>query len=277
MASLYAPSEKGFDVRLEAVDHCQIGLLRELSSSVGARLALKGGMAMRAAFGSMRLTKDIDFDRDQTISQESLKKSLERSLLRAAHVARLSSPKVRVTKDTGTTLRVRLEGALSGKTDVRFDVEVSGRAAPAAAHLRSVIVAPPARYAMAPFPVATYTDQALAAMKISAALSAQRNAPRDLYDLRDLIWAHADPTDLLAEQDADLLEDLSERALGKLELITFQLAQQELLPYLPADVRQAINQDGWIEMTLMVADTIQCWCKDAMKLQQARHRSQGPI
>lgn len=277
MASLYTPSERGFDARLEAIDHCQIGLLRELSSNAGARLTLKGGMAMRAAFGSMRLTKDIDFDRDPTISQDALKKNLERSLLRAANITKIASPKVKVTKDSGTTLRVRLEGALSGKTDVRFDVEVSGRTPPAATNLRSVIVAPPARYAMAPFPVTTYTDQALAAMKISAALSAQRNAPRDLYDLRDLIWAHTDPTALLADQDVDVLKDLSERALGKLELITFQLAEQELLPYLPPAERQAINEDGWVEMTLMVADTIQGWCNDAMKLQHARHRPKGPI
>ena len=47
--------------------------------------------------------------------------------------------------------------------------------------------------AMAPFPVVTYTNSALAVMKIGAALSEQRNAPRDLYDLRDLIWARTDP------------------------------------------------------------------------------------
>ncbi|HSV50525.1 MAG TPA: nucleotidyl transferase AbiEii/AbiGii toxin family protein [Burkholderiaceae bacterium] len=270
---LYTPSERGFDAGLEAIDRCQVGLLRELSGQLGNRLTLKGGMAMRVAFGSMRLTKDIDFDRDQTISQDALKKNLERMLVRAASTAGIRSPKVQITKDTKTTVRARLEGTIGGKTDARFDVEVSGRDTPARENVRSEIVTPPAKYAMAPFPVTTYTNAALAAMKIGAALSAQRNAPRDLYDLRELIWARADPTELLSRQDADLLKDFSDRALGKLELLTFQLAQQELLPYLPPDDRRALNEAQWIETTLMVADTIQGWCKAALELQQ---EPQGP-
>jgi len=36
-------------------------MLRDLASA-DARLILKGGMAMRVVVGSMRLTKDVDFD-----------------------------------------------------------------------------------------------------------------------------------------------------------------------------------------------------------------------
>lgn len=273
MALLYAPSETGFDGRLEAIDRCQVGLLRELSAQLGNRLILKGGMAMRAAFGGMRLTKDIDFDRDRTISQDALKKNLERMLVRAAGGAGMRGPKAQITKDTKTTVRARLEGIVADRTDARFDVEVSGRDAPAPGNVRTEIVVPPPKYSMAPFPVTTYTHAALAAMKIGAALSAQRNAPRDLYDLRDLIRAHADPTELLARQDADLLKDFSDRALGKLELLTFRQAQQELLPYLPRDDRQALDEGQWIEMTLMVADAIQGWCKAALERQQQQAHS----
>ena len=40
-----------------AIDRCQVGLLRALATQYSARLYLKGGMAMRALFGSLRLTK----------------------------------------------------------------------------------------------------------------------------------------------------------------------------------------------------------------------------
>lgn len=274
MTQLYTPSERGFDARLEAIDRCQVGLLRELSSQLGNRLVLKGGMAMRASFGSMRLTKDIDFDRDQTISQDTLKKNLERLLLRAASTSGLRAPKAEITKDTKTTVRARLVGSIGDKSEARFEVEVSGRDTPASENVRTEIVVPPAKYSMAPFPVTTYTNAALAAMKVGAALSAMRNAPRDLYDLRDLIWAGADPTELLAKQDADLLQQFSDQALGKLELLTFEHAQQELVPYLPPDDRQALDEERWMEMTLLVAETIERWCKAALKMQQASGQSQ---
>lgn len=268
MSSLYTPTEKGFDPRLEAIDRCQVGLLRELTGDLGERLILKGGMAMRAAFGSLRLTKDIDFDRHESISQASLTKGLQKTLTRAAGIAGIREPKAEITKDTKTTVRARLQGVIGSGMDVRFDVEVSGRPAPSRENVRVEIVTPPQRYSMAPFPVTTYTNEALAAMKIGAALSAQRNAPRDLYDLRDLVRAGTDPTRLLATQDEALLADFSARALGKLEMLTFELAQQELLPFLPPPERAALSEDAWIETTILVAERIQSWCEAALQLQQ---------
>jgi hypothetical protein len=121
---------------------------------------------------------------------------------------------------------------------------------------------------MAPFPVVTYTNSALAVMKIGAALSEQRNAPRDLYDLRDLIWARTDPTELLAQQDTDLLEDFINRAPAKLELLSFELAQQELLPYLPPESRHALDEANSLDATIMVSQTIQQWCRAALAQQR---------
>jgi hypothetical protein len=95
---------------------------------------------------------------------------------------------------------------------------------------------------MAPFPVVRYTNSALAVMKIGAALSEQRNAPRDLYDLRDLIWARTDPTEFLA--------------------------QQELLPYLPSESRHALDKANWLDATIMVSQTIQHWCRPALAQQR---------
>jgi predicted nucleotidyltransferase component of viral defense system len=264
MANLYTPTEKGFDSRLEAIDRCQVGLLRELAGDLGNRLILKGGLAMRVAFGSIRLTKDIDFDRDESISQAALKKGLGKLLVRAAGTAGIREPKAEITKDTKTTVRVRLKGLIGESTDVRFEVEVSGRDRPSKENVRVEVVVPPPRYSMAPFPVTTYTNDALAVMKISAALSDQRNAPRDLYDLRDLIWAGVEPIKLLSRQDVDILKDLPSRALGKLEMLTYDLAQQELLPFLPPAERAALTEDAWLEAALLVDERIQQWCVAAL-------------
>jgi predicted nucleotidyltransferase component of viral defense system len=268
MISLYSPADRGFDRRLDAIDRCQLGLLRDLAGQLGKRLVLKGGMAMRAAFGSVRLTKDIDFDRDGTISQETLKKNLGRLLVRAASGAGIREPMAEITKDSKTTVRARLSGTVGKGVDVRFDIEVSGREAPSPQNVREAIVVAPASYAIAPFPVTTYTNAALAAMKIGAALAAQRNAPRDLYDLRDLIRAGADPVTLLSGQAPDLLADFSANALSKLEMLSFQQAQQDLLPYLPPEERQRLDENTWIDMTLMVAQTIEAWCDAALEVQR---------
>jgi len=270
MAILYTPSEMGFDSRLEAIDRCQVALLRELAGQLGNRLILKGGMAMRATFGSTRLTKDIDFDRDSRLSQDALKKGLSRLLVRAAGTAGIREPKAETTKDTRTTVRVRLQGVIGAQTDVRFDVEVSGRGTPDKDNVRAEIVVPPSKYAMAPFPVTTYTNEALALMKIAAALSEQRNAPRDLYDLRDLVRAGTNPAMLLMRQEPGLLHDFSARSLGKLEMLSYGLAQQELLPFLPPAERDALTEDEWIDATLLIAGKIQAWCKEALALQEAQ-------
>ncbi|MFT4100232.1 MAG: nucleotidyl transferase AbiEii/AbiGii toxin family protein [Burkholderiaceae bacterium] len=275
MSILYTPTERGFDPRLEAIDRCQVGLLRELVGQQGNRLILKGGMAMRAVFGGLRLTKDIDFDRDPSLSQDALKKGLLSNLVRAATAAGIRAPKAEITKDTKTTVRARLAGTVAHGTDVRFDVEVSGRRTPNRANLRAEVVSAPARYAMAPFPVTTYTHEALAAMKIAAALSEQRNAPRDLYDLRDLVRAGVDPTALLAQQDPALLQDFAHRALRKLEMLSYPLARQELLPYLPAGERDALTEEAWIEATLLVAQRVVQWCEAALQRQQHRCAVQG--
>lgn len=62
MSELYDPVTRGFSEPFSTVDRAQIAMLREIAAS-GARLVLKGGLAMRVVVGSMRLTKDVNFDR----------------------------------------------------------------------------------------------------------------------------------------------------------------------------------------------------------------------
>ena len=184
MAILYDPKDRGFSDALSAVDRCQIAMLRELAQTTGGRLILKGGMAMRVAVGSMRLTKDVDFDRAEGVSTASVQGSIKRALQYAAQSAGLRGPEIDVGKSTETTVRMRLAGMVAGAS-VRFVVEVSGRNPVARDCHSRVQVVSPARYGMAPFMVDTYSHPMLAASKVMAVMSANRNVPRDVYDLND--------------------------------------------------------------------------------------------
>lgn len=269
MAAIYSPSSRGFDDRLTSIDRCQVALLREVVGQYGQRLVLKGGMAMRAVFGSLRLTKDIDFDREPSLSMDSLKAGMPKALVRAAANAGIRQPQAEITKLTLTTVRARLVGVAPTSELVRFEVEISGRNAIPADWKRRTTVAPPANYGMAPFVIESYSNDALAAMKIAAAMSEARHAPRDIYDLQDLIAANANPAALLAlRSPAKALHTIRDTALSKLEMIGFDLAREELLPYLPPDVRESLTADRWLEYTLLVAATLERWCQSALDMQQ---------
>lgn len=130
MTTICDPAESGFDERLGRIDRCQIALLREIAAAYGPRLTLKGGMAMRAVFGSMRLTRDIDFDRDPSVSLDSAKKALPKALVRAATNAGIRQASAEVTKSTGTTIRVRLVGHSTSGVELRLQQRSRGDATP---------------------------------------------------------------------------------------------------------------------------------------------------
>jgi predicted nucleotidyltransferase component of viral defense system len=263
MTILYDPKDRGFGDAMSAIDRCQIAMVRELAHTTDGRLILKGGMAMRMAVGSMRLTKDVDFDRADGVSTAAVQSSVKRALQYAAQSAGLRGAEVDPGKTTETTVRMRLVGTLAG-APVRFVVEVSGRNPVPRDCQARVQVAPPARYGIAPFVISTYSHAMLATSKILAVMSVNRNVPRDVYDLNDLLTV--DPVALIAQRirPADLLQ-IQEGVLTKVCAIDFDLAHQELVPYIPPDQRDALDQARWEEMTLNVAQAIQQWVAHALQ------------
>ncbi len=263
MSILYDPKDRGFSGGLSSIDRCQIAMVRELANATDGRLILKGGMAMRVTVGSMRLTKDVDFDRADGVSTASVQSSVKRALQYAAQSAGLRSPEIDPGKSTETTVRMRLTGAVGGAT-VRFVVEVSGRNPVPRDCQSRVQVVPPARYGIAPFVMTTYSHAMLAASKVMAVMSANRNVPRDVYDLNDLLTVN--PISILHSRiNPAELWDIKNTVLDKVSAIDFHQAQQELLPYIPPDQRDAISQARWEDMTLNVAQMIQKWVTSAIE------------
>jgi predicted nucleotidyltransferase component of viral defense system len=264
MSNLYDPHARGFSEALSVIDRCQIAMLRELANASDGRLVLKGGMAMRVAVGSMRLTKDVDFDRADGVSTASVRASVKRALQYAAQSAGVRGAEIDPGKSTETTVRMRLTGTVASDP-VRFVVEVSGRNPVGHDCQTRVQVVPPPRYGIAPFLISTYTHEMLAASKVMAVMSANRNVPRDVYDLNDLLAL--DPTSILASRmQPEALQEINETVLDKVCAIDFSMAQQELLPYLPPDQRQPLTHERWDEMTLNVANAVQSWVTRALSV-----------
>jgi len=256
MNAMYDPKDRGFPERFSLIDRAQVAMLRELASA-DARLVVKGGMAMRLVVGSLRLTKDVDFDRAADISTASVRASVRKALVYGAQSARLLGHQIDDLKMTETTVRMRLSGSLAG-TPVKFVVEVSGRRKLSGDCHARITVTPPSRYGIAPFTMSAYTHEMLAASKIAAVMSPNRNVPRDVYDLNDL--RSAQPQHLLQRHfEQQALADWKLACLAKMTAISFDQANTELLPYIPPDLRDALDRPAWEEMTLNVAEQVERW------------------
>ena len=65
---------------------------------------------MRVAVGSMRLTKDVDFDRAEGVSTACVQSSVKKALQYAAQSAGMRGAEIDPGKSTETTVRMRLAG-----------------------------------------------------------------------------------------------------------------------------------------------------------------------
>ena len=270
---MYDPADQGFSPQMRAIDQCQMALLRAVSIRYGARLYLKGGMAMRVLFGSLRLTKDIDFERDPSLTTANLKASMHQCLGTAALTAALRAPQIAVTKETATTLRVVLRAKLLTEEPVRYEVEISGRSLPPSAHLKRINVVPPISYRMTQFAVNTYDEHAMAAAKTLALHADNRSVPRDIFDLSDLLAQGANPIALLALRPSHRLREMAGNTIAYVDAIGWARANEELLPYLPLGVRESFDADAWDAMRLKVAERVDEWLAHA--LDEATQREAG--
>lgn len=239
--------------------------MRAVSQEAGARLVVKGGMAMRVAFGCMRLTKDIDFDRTANMSKNAVKGLIRRGMQTAAQIAGIREISIDVTKDTETTIRMRMTGITHDAIAVRFEAEVSGRRSPRTEEIQRVTVVPPVSYTLAPFEVQTYSLSAMAASKVKAVLADLRNVPRDIADLKLLIAFGADPVHVLAGEPEEKLLQLRANVLGKLAQITYEMAQTELFPYLPPAESAGMTKAQWEDDVLRISCVVEKWLDQASR------------
>ncbi len=265
----------GFSAEAETRDKSQMFFLSSLMRQAADRYILKGGMAMRALYGSARLTRDIDFDCEDSLSSQSMTTRVRRALEYAAREAGLTRAKVDRTKSGARASRWRLTGAMREGTAVTWEVELSRRGMPNEQYVETRTIQPPFDYRVAPFVVRVYAEPAMAASKVNALLSDNRSVPRDVYDLHELARRGATPAALwIAHVPRETLERKKATVLHKVAAIGFELANAELLPYLARDIRATIDAKRWDDIRLAVADAVGGWFEQAIpKAKHAREMS----
>ena len=220
---------------------------------------------MRALYGSTRLTKDVDFDCEDNVSQQSMQAHMPKALTQAARTAGLRGIEVKQTKKADRSNRWRIRGATSDGVAIAWEVEVSRRGTPPAQFIETRSFEVPASYRIPNFSIRVYGPAAMVGGKVNALMSDHRSVPRDVYDLWELIRFRADPTALwIGFLPREVLEHKRPLIMSKIESIDFALANSELLPYLAPDVRARIDETRWDELRLQVAEQLERWMSEAI-------------
>lgn len=271
-------SSLGFSPEAQIRDRSQVAFLSSLMRLGADRYILKGGMAMRALYGSARLTKDVDFDCEDSISDRSLATRIPNALGQAARASGIIEQKVDRTKAGERASRWRLLGRTRDGTAVTWEVELSRRGVPDARFVETRTIQPPFEYTIAPFVARVYGETAMAAGKVNALLSDNRSVPRDVYDLADLVRRGASPASLWIEHlSRESLQRKRDTVLPKVTLIDFRLANAELLPYLARDIRATIDEKRWGDMQLEVAEGVGRWFDESIpKARRAKEMNRDP-
>lgn len=255
----------GFGADAEMQDKTQMQFVALLVRQGANRFILKGGMAMRALYGSTRLTKDVDFDCEDNVSQQSMQAHMPKALTQAARVAGLTGIQVDQTKKADRSNRWRVQGATADSVRTSWEVEISRRGIPPAAFIETRVFETPVGYQIPGFSVRVYGPAAMAGGKVNALLSDNRSVPRDVYDLYELGRNGADPTPLWIQRvPRETLERKHALVMGKIDQIGFDLANAELLPYIAPSVREGINEARWDEIRLEAANRVEAWIKQAI-------------
>ncbi len=271
-------SSLGFSPEAQARDRSQMAFLSSLMRQGADRFILKGGMAMRALYGSARLTKDVDFDCADSVSDRSLATRIPHALAQAARSAGIIEQQIDRTKSGERASRWRLVGRTRDGVAVTWEVELSRRGVPDARYVETRPIQPPYEYTIAPFIARVYSETALAAGKVNALLSANRSVPRDVYDLAELVRRGASPVALWIEHlSRENLERKRDAVLPKVALIDFPLANAELLPYLARDIRATIDEKRWSDIQLEVVEGVGRWFEHAIpQSKTAKEMSRDP-
>jgi predicted nucleotidyltransferase component of viral defense system len=261
-----AASELGFGAEAEMRDRTQMLFVALLARQGAHRFILKGGMAMRALYGSTRLTKDVDFDGEGSLSQQSMQAPMPKALLQAARQAGLNGIDVQQTKAGDRSSRWRITGRTAEEIATTWEVEVSRRGVPPADFIETRPFETPINYRIPNFNVRVYGPAAMAGGKVNALLSLNRSVPRDVYDLHELIRNKADPAPLWINRvPREFLERKRPEVMSKIDRIGFSLANSELLPYIAPDVRTDIDEARWDEIRLDVAEHVDSWLRRAIE------------
>jgi predicted nucleotidyltransferase component of viral defense system len=242
-------------------DAFQLRLLTFLyRGSTSSSLVLKGGAAMRVLTESARFTQDLDFDHDPHRSLASLQNTVRAAIDRAIQGSGLIGTSISESKQTDTVARWKISGRTNTGENLHLTVEVSRRRAPDPNHVLKI----PVQIADRTLPrvyVSVYDEQALADNKLAALIDDRRTAPRDVYDL-ELLLARGVVPSAEAVDNLGGQATLMQRVADKLDLMSWPLFRDEVLPTLPAEIHAHMDEDEYLALKRRLLQMLeQCFAK----------------
>jgi predicted nucleotidyltransferase component of viral defense system len=247
-----------------AVQHIEafhLSLLRMLEARLNrANWVVKGGVNLRAWFGSRRYSEDLDLDAigiaPHVLRERFDKVLLSRSLAdvltsQGLAIARTSKP-----KQTETTQRWKIELRAAGTSiPLHTKVEFSRRGTRDQEYALEPVRADVVRsYGIAAPTANHYTAPSAIRQKIGALAGRSETQARDIWDLDHLLrTTNADPRPLSREVRAAVPEAI-ERAVS----LGYDVFRSQVVPYL-SEEEQAIHgtRDAWDRMCELVAGRLE--------------------
>jgi predicted nucleotidyltransferase component of viral defense system len=223
--------------------------------SASSSLVLKGGAAMRVLTESARFTQDLDFDHDPHRSLASLQNTVRTAIDRAIQGSGLVGASISESKQTDTVARWKILGRTNSGETLQLTVEVSRRRTPDPTHVLKI----PVQIADRTLPrvyVSVYDEQALVDHKLAALIDDRRTAPRDVYDLELLLARGATPSAAAVEQLGGRAA-LLKRVADKLDLISWALFRDEVLPTLPMEALFHMDGDEYLALKRRLLETLE--------------------
>ncbi len=243
------------------IESFQLSLLRMLEARLNrANWVVKGGVNLRAWFGSRRYSEDLDLDVVKG-APHVLREGFDKVLLSRPLADLLTTQGLEITrtskpKQTETTQRWKIELKAAGvSVPLHTKIEFSRRGMRdeeyALEPVRSDIVRP---YGI-PAPTANhYTAPAAIRQKIRALAGRSETQARDIWDLDHLLrTTNADPRPLPRAALAALPEAV-ERALA----LGYDEFKGQVVPYLSAEDQTIYGtRDAWDRMCELVGERLE--------------------
>lgn len=244
---------------LQAVEVFHLLFLRALEGRLDRKsYVVKGGVNLRAWFGSARYSEDLDLD---TVSGESheIRDKVDRVLSSPAFQALLRSQELRVgrvskPKQTETTQRWKLEiGSAATRLALHTKIEFSRRGSD------EPYVFEPARSEVVrsyglPAPTANhYTAPAAIRQKIGALAGRREPQARDIWDLDHLFRTTGVDPSPLPDRLRQRVPQAIVRALGT----PFEVFQAQVVPFLTPEHQEIFGTpEAWDRMRELVVDRL---------------------
>jgi hypothetical protein len=174
---------------------------------------------------------------------------------RALQGSGLVGTSISESTQTDTVARWKISGRTSTGENLHLTVEVSRRRAPDRNHVLKI----PVQIADRTLPrvyVSVYDEQSLTDNKLAALVDERRTAPRDIYDLELLLARGICPSGAAVEHLGGQAA-LMKRVADKLDLMSWALFRDEVLPALSGVIHANIDEDEYLAMKLRLLETLE--------------------